>query len=433
MSFVLLPFGDLLFMKKNDKHYRVERFRKVKDITLYISLSLNILILILFIVSGCSSKPKVLDAQFHNDNNSLVNRNYANGFDFYSNEDLLTYDLLNIDPYYAPSSAISIETSINYNNMMLYNGTVEDDTIESVHFSFLDNERHDIPNAHYRIEFNDGHNNTLYYVSYEYSVNHWVLTHENQYGQVTGQVYFGINTQYFLEDIHFGVFYYMDGFFKSVSYEDLSISNNWSPYPLYRSAWRGTISDLGHYEYLTNYDYAGVMFGVKGQFYDAIRVFWSGKGSTYKINGNFTTITSDETILWVEYYNRTTHKTLTFMSLPMVAKDDGNLCYDFDSGLQVLDYQFFNVRLFDVSLNDYARGGYSNYEIFTIQSDYYDSIVGGASSGQFGDVFGLIKTAFTGLTGLLSISILPGITIGLLMFLPLVALIVFAILRVIKK
>jgi len=57
------------------------------------------------------------------------------------------------------------------------------------------------------------------------------------------------------------------------------------------------------------------------------------------------------------------------------------------------------------------------------------------SGGTYGDnnVFSLIGSAFTSLLPMLNIAILPGITLGILLFVPLVAMLVFAIIRIIKK
>ena len=53
--------------------------------------------------------------------------------------------------------------------------------------------------------------------------------------------------------------------------------------------------------------------------------------------------------------------------------------------------------------------------------------------GDVSDVFTLISTAFTGILPILSITILPGITLGVLLFIPLVVVIIFTIIRILHK
>lgn len=54
-------------------------------------------------------------------------------------------------------------------------------------------------------------------------------------------------------------------------------------------------------------------------------------------------------------------------------------------------------------------------------------------TGDVSNIFTLIGSAFSGLLPILSTTIIPGITIGVLLFIPLVAMLVFAIIRIIKK
>jgi len=61
------------------------------------------------------------------------------------------------------------------------------------------------------------------------------------------------------------------------------------------------------------------------------------------------------------------------------------------------------------------------------------SVSGFVGSGSVDNVFTLVASAFTAWLPVLSTYLLPGITIGMLLFIPLVAMLVFAIIRIIKK
>jgi len=61
------------------------------------------------------------------------------------------------------------------------------------------------------------------------------------------------------------------------------------------------------------------------------------------------------------------------------------------------------------------------------------SVSGFVGSGSVDNVFTLVASSFTAWLPVLSTYLLPGITIGMLLFIPLVAMLVFAIIRIIKK
>jgi len=63
------------------------------------------------------------------------------------------------------------------------------------------------------------------------------------------------------------------------------------------------------------------------------------------------------------------------------------------------------------------------------QTAYYGNI----GSDDITNIFSLIGSAFSSWLPILSMSILPSVTIGMLLFIPLVAMLVFAIIRIIKK
>lgn len=62
-----------------------------------------------------------------------------------------------------------------------------------------------------------------------------------------------------------------------------------------------------------------------------------------------------------------------------------------------------------------------------------DTEYNGYTSYQYYDVFSLIGLGFTSLIGLFNISLLPGITLGLLLFMPLMVSIIIIVVRMVKK
>lgn len=73
--------------------------------------------------------------------------------------------------------------------------------------------------------------------------------------------------------------------------------------------------------------------------------------------------------------------------------------------------------------------GFKNSNIFDLGSITSNT----NDSANIGNAFTLIGSAFTSLAGLFNIGIIPGITIGVLLFIPLIVGIILAIVRLIKK
>lgn len=71
--------------------------------------------------------------------------------------------------------------------------------------------------------------------------------------------------------------------------------------------------------------------------------------------------------------------------------------------------------------------GKSAVQLLQVTSSVTQSVMG------FTNVFNLMSSAFAGLASILGISILPGITIGLLLFIPLIVVIIISVIKIIKK
>ena len=71
--------------------------------------------------------------------------------------------------------------------------------------------------------------------------------------------------------------------------------------------------------------------------------------------------------------------------------------------------------------------------IMAFNNNNQNAYSGGIYNSDTNNVFTLVASAFTGIIPILSVYILPGITLGTLLFVPLVATLVFVIIKIIKK
>lgn len=119
-------------------------------------------------------------------------------------------------------------------------------------------------------------------------------------------------------------------------------------------------------------------------------------------------------------------------------------------GIEYINNQFtLTSDLLDVSQNDFLNK--ANLKLFNvdISSDLwnlvgtafipyeltgnFDIVYGDNDNVAIGNVFTLLGGAFGGLAGLMGISILPGITLGILLFIPLIILIILFIVHLFKR
>ena len=84
---------------------------------------------------------------------------------------------------------------------------------------------------------------------------------------------------------------------------------------------------------------------------------------------------------------------------------------------KVVDEQSYYYQVLTMANNNLVANGFNN----------------GTTDVGLGGAFSLLATAFSSLSGILAISLFPGITLGLLLFLPLIVGIIIAIIWLIKK
>ena len=84
---------------------------------------------------------------------------------------------------------------------------------------------------------------------------------------------------------------------------------------------------------------------------------------------------------------------------------------------KVVDEQSYYYQVLTMANNNLVANGFNN----------------GTTDVGLGGAFSLLATAFSSISGILAISLFPGITLGLLLFLPLIVGIIIAIIWLIKK
>lgn len=131
----------------------------------------------------------------------------------------------------------------------------------------------------------------------------------------------------------------------------------------------------------------------------------------------------------LEYWNTSTNSVVIVNMRDIVAFMPSSTTYAYyqsnSATWQVDDYRslYFIDSLSQSNINALNRFNNNN------QNSYSGNVTG----GDINNIFTLIGSAFTSLLPVMSTYLLPGITIGTLLFIPLVALLVFAIIRIIKK
>lgn len=170
-----------------------------------------------------------------------------------------------------------------------------------------------------------------------------------------------------------------------------------------------------------------------GRLFNQIQ-WWAikGNGVSVVIDGNISTLQYSGNYVYTFMYYRNSLDPEPDLSAVLVnARDSipyngGNSRYYANSSTWLVpayrNITFLNTPTAEISD---LLGSFNN-------NNQYDT--GSLSvGGGFGDVFTLVGSAFTGLLPILTLQLFPSVTIGTLLFVPLVAMLVFAIIRVIKK
>ena len=180
--------------------------------------------------------------------------------------------------------------------------------------------------------------------------------------------------------------------------------------------------------------FSGVSFYSGGYVFDTIR-FWYGNanGLYYNDNGVLKQWNSYgyATFEWVEYVNSATNLTIAVYQRTLTSEQGSNFSVmAYNLGGKWISEYYKEIRFFE-DIND--------IEITKLSKFNNSSYSGGI--GQYtptndiglGNVFALLSQAFTAWVPIFAIQIVPGITIGLLLFLPLIAGVIVLIIWVVKR
>lgn len=253
------------------------------------------------------------------------------------------------------------------------------------------------------------------------------------------------NYQRFRED--------MQTYFSLVQYTDYQLNNNWSPMNVLQDgndylffSNQGAANPDKNLEIITNPIFTksykildSTLFSINGKLYTDLlchvqdtqnaRCHWYRENYTDFVDITFGGGGQRYFADFVYAYNNSSEDYQVIWRCPYDDDDNVYSVYTFESGFT--NNRLSQIRLFNRHLGIESIPGYTNGNVLNVNGNPIATNT--SVQGNMGDVFALFTSAFSGLAGLFSITILPGITIGMLLFLPLVAIIVFAIIKIIKK
>lgn len=171
-------------------------------------------------------------------------------------------------------------------------------------------------------------------------------------------------------------------------------------------------------------------FYSNGSLYNQIVIDYLNAGACYyDVNGVIRQGTSDMLSYFALGYKRLDNGLIDFVNYRdnLIGTLNGNsVTYTAQASTWVNDsyryltlYQTFSNEM-RVKVEAFNNNNQSEYS-------------GVVYNSETNNVFTLLASAFTGLIPVLSIAVLPGISLGILLFIPLVATLIFAIIKIIKK
>lgn len=423
-------------LNKKQKEHIKKVFVKTINIFCYVCTGILAIILLVVCLQGCQAKRlNSVSAESYDNNNKvyyhLVKENWTYSDGKYTLPSSLLYDLNEANDISNSSTSQSVLTyqyvkkELPLNTQLKVSNDYIDISYLQYTYCVLDNDDSDVKwwcfqklsvaqdesfYPSYDIIWKDGYNadENYYYIDSRYLD---IYSNDNFYSIN------GIDLLYSKGNLSSFVFN------KDFNYNaPFGIDRNMPSSPVPPVGVSGTYLDFDTGLFLSN-----------GQYFDKIR--WNFRNNTGQI---FYLFTGEEIIdshsfygwTWVsiEYMNTQTEVTIEVCSrVTSVGLLDGAyVTFYQNNSLWVLD----SYRYIDF-LEPISNDLLDDIRQFNNNNQY--SYNGGGVGGEINNIFTLIASAFTGLLPILTIYILPGITIGTLLFIPLVALLVFAIIRIIKK
>ena len=163
------------------------------------------------------------------------------------------------------------------------------------------------------------------------------------------------------------------------------------------------------------------------QVFNRIRLwYWNANGTRYEMNG-LTAIYEGQNCAWygfMQYINTNTNETIEVNSRTSVYMSDG---YIVNSSTWVA--QEYRTIVFQNELSPTQVKNLSQFN----NSTYGSSFSGVATDVGLSNVFNILSSSFSSFAGIFAIQLLPGITIGLLFFMPLIVGLIITIIWLVKR
>lgn len=180
--------------------------------------------------------------------------------------------------------------------------------------------------------------------------------------------------------------------------------------------------------------FEGVQFTSGGQTFDTIRLWYQNAQALSYLDSNKNrqtwTASGFASFIYMEYFNSTTNKIEVVNTRLTKEYQNGNTTgIDQERGSIWVSSPYqtltFAEPLTEEQITQLARLNNANI--------YGNTYIGNNGDIGLGSTFTLLGQAFTSWTGLLSIQVLPNITLGLLIFLPMIVGIIILIVWIVKR
>lgn len=400
-------------------------------ILLIASIVFNVFFILIAII-GCSTKPQVSAA-----NENIYNKQERLNLSSYDlNINSKAYDL-RVNSIIKPNEITESYYNDYYVSLGGENGVVvrnnQTDTMvalnSEIHVQFRIN-ANNINNSLIWINWGDGTLNS--YVA-DSNTNSWVAWHidlDEPLPLLNNEIYLPNSLGYDAEN--YSLFKSdLNNWFTEINYYDVDLAH-WSPYAFVSNSFLISGQTQG-----VKYCIKNCLFSINGNIYDTIYYFLSvGDGFVYDNGQSFPLEAGQGYISFVVARNSLNNREMPLMECETrpVTNNGGTTLAVVKDSLRFINNANSKVRLWSTYSEDTSvySDAYTNYAIFTATFDGFSSNVGGGT-GSFGDVFGLFTNAMTGVFDMLQINILPGVSLAMFVMLPLVGMIIFAIIKIIKK
>lgn len=212
-----------------------------------------------------------------------------------------------------------------------------------------------------------------------------------------------------------------------VDYNPLNLLN----LPLYQSGYLAQGSSMIGNNALA---LTGLSFKSNGLIFDTIRVsylslnsinFSFDNGVTILNVADYSSFNGFIFPLLMQYQNSVDNTSVNVFSTPLNISNTGTNYYSISMKIWTNnEYQKIEIISDEQTI---MRDNMTTKQLLQIQGSIDSSVIGGYSP------FTLFSSAFTSISSILNIAILPGITIGLLLFMPLLVVIITLIFKLVKK